>query len=347
MADFGDVIDQARLTDQWSDRTGSIIRFIWHHQGGTSDDYTIGLMVNHGKVLSATYTVNNDNPDGRGWSRITGVAPERYRPWTSDNSAADGRALTAEVANSSGDPDWGIADETHEACARIAAYAYREYGVPLKRATVDDPSGHLGHNEVTDMFGGGYSTFCPGHLDIDLIIVRASQLVGRGLTVQSVTNTSITGDDDMTKADIDAIQSKLDLIANTQNFQYPFQAFRCPAITGPHAGAVDLMAPGIDWHVPNVGWLGILQGMLHLCGPVQDVPDTGDGGNSMFAWLQQFYLSLAATVDSAAIAAQLDTLVSEHDISNVTIPEVVSFTQVDIAKITAANTDGQSKRNAP
>lgn len=176
---FGPIVDQIRQTSQCSGRTGPINRVIWHHQAGTNDDATIDVMVYGPKQLSATYTVDNDNYGGRGWSRITGVAPEEKRPWTSNSPTADGQAITIEVCNSSGNPDWGIAGESQEACARIAAYAYQAYGVPLKRASREDPTGHMGHNEVIDIFPGtgGYSTFCPGHLDIDWIIARAIQLL--------------------------------------------------------------------------------------------------------------------------------------------------------------------------
>jgi hypothetical protein len=190
--------DQVQPTAQYSPRTGSIIRFVWHHQAGTNDDSTIAMMVTGSKQLSATYTVSNDDPGGRGYSRITQVVPDEYRPWTSSSATADGRALTAEVANSTGDPDWGIADATHEACARLAAYAYVAHGVPLKRATAGDPSGHMGHNEVIGMFGEGYSTSCPMHLDIDRIISRAAVMVGNtDLSANALNSTPLPPEDDM------------------------------------------------------------------------------------------------------------------------------------------------------
>ena len=185
MADFGPMVDQTRITAQRSPRTGSIIRFVWHHQAGVDDDATIDMMVSGSKELSATYTVGNDNPDGRGWSRITGVVPEQYRAWTSSSQFVDGRALTVECANSSGGPDWGIAEESIEACARLAAYAYSAYGVPLRRITsAADGSGHIGHGELPRIFGEGYGTFCPGNLDIDRILERAAQLVGVDLSIR-------------------------------------------------------------------------------------------------------------------------------------------------------------------
>ena len=39
--------------------------------------------------------------------------PENYRAWTSSNSANDNRAITIEVANESGEPDWRISKESY------------------------------------------------------------------------------------------------------------------------------------------------------------------------------------------------------------------------------------------
>lgn len=178
---FPSIVDQTRESFQRSPRPdGAVRRFIWHHQAGTNDDNTIRMMVEETRQVSATFTVDNKPPasdPGRSWARITGVVPVEFSPWTSSSRAADGLAYTAEVANSTGSPDWGIAEATVEACALIAAWAYRA-GVPLKRATREDPTGHLGHNEVLGMFGQGYTTACPLHLPIDRILARGRELVG-------------------------------------------------------------------------------------------------------------------------------------------------------------------------
>ena len=177
MSDFGPIVDQVRLSDQYDSRDSAIVRVIWHHQASTNDDATIEMMVQASRQVSATYTVDNDDYKGRGWSRITGIVPERFRPWTSASYADEG-ALTIEMCNSTGDPSWGIADASHEAAARIAAYAFTEYGVPLTRASAgNDGRGHLGHSEVEAMFGDGYPTACPMHVDINRIIARARDLL--------------------------------------------------------------------------------------------------------------------------------------------------------------------------
>lgn len=178
---FPSIVDQVRQSNQSSVRPdGKVRRFVWHHQAGTNDDATIRMMVEATRQVSSTFTVDNKPPKDqptRKWARITGVVPIERRPWTSSSAAADGLAFTAEVCNSSGSPSWGISESTVQACALIAAWAYLEHGVPLRRATKADTSGHLGHSEVIGMFGQGYSTACPLNLPIDRILSIARELV--------------------------------------------------------------------------------------------------------------------------------------------------------------------------
>lgn len=186
--------DQARLSMQSNTRSGPIVRFIWHHQAGTNDDATIAAMVSGSRQVSATWTVSNTG-------RITSVIPEELRPWTSSSRSDDG-ALTVECANITGPPDYGISDESHEACAKLAAYAFKAYGVPLRRATKADATGHLGHNEVIGIFGDGYATACPMHLDIDRIIARAAEMVaativGSALASTPLASPTVSQEDDM------------------------------------------------------------------------------------------------------------------------------------------------------
>ncbi|HXH34319.1 MAG TPA: hypothetical protein VNJ54_07900 [Plantibacter sp.] len=85
--------------------------------------------------------------------------------------------MTAEVANSSGAPGYGISEATYAACAVMAAGDFLDLGIPLKRATRDDPTGHLGHKEVLGMFGQGYGTECPMNLNIDRILADAKAII--------------------------------------------------------------------------------------------------------------------------------------------------------------------------
>lgn len=197
---YPDICDQIRESAQSSQRTGPIVRTIWHHQASTNDDATIAMMVNETRQVSANQTVDNKPPawaPTRSWARITGVVPTERRAWTSSSARADGQAMTREVANSTGAPGWGISDATFEACARLAVWDYLNLGIPLKRATRADPTGHLGHNEVLGMFDQGYVTSCPLNLYVDRILDEARALLAStaGLEVTPIESE----EDDMSK----------------------------------------------------------------------------------------------------------------------------------------------------
>lgn len=178
---FGPIVDRVQETSDRSARTGSIIRFIWHHAASDNELGTVALFQPGGREVSANYCVGTlEFQPGR--ARIWGIVDEAFRAWTSGSPKADGRALTCEVVNSTAGPEWGISQFSLESCAILAAYAYNEYKVPLERANAGNGwRGHMGHNEVASAFGEGYATFCPGNLWIDWVIERAKQLVnGQG-----------------------------------------------------------------------------------------------------------------------------------------------------------------------
>lgn len=182
--------DQTRVSTQSNARTADIDVFVVHHQAvSDGDDGTIGAMVSGSRQVSATWTVDTEGPVGnfsRSYARITSVVPEDRRPWTSA-SVVDDRALTVECANSSGAPYWGIDPRSFEAVARLIAYGHKAYGIPLKRSTVGDKPGVVGHRDVAGIFGGSYATACPGNLDIDALIARAAELVGQPLSGNALT----------------------------------------------------------------------------------------------------------------------------------------------------------------
>ncbi|UDL15932.1 endolysin [Microbacterium phage Pumpernickel] len=91
------------------------------------------------------------------------VPPDKYRAWTS--GVFDYNAVTVETQNTSGDPAWGISEESHIAIAKLVAWASKRYGFPIDRTHV------IGHREVP-----GAATACPGpSMDLDKIVVLAQQ----------------------------------------------------------------------------------------------------------------------------------------------------------------------------
>ena len=59
---------------------------------------------------------------GIGYNGEIGLyVPENYRAWTSSSRSNDHRAVTIEVANSTGDPDWKISDASYNSLIKLCA----------------------------------------------------------------------------------------------------------------------------------------------------------------------------------------------------------------------------------
>jgi peptidoglycan hydrolase-like protein with peptidoglycan-binding domain len=94
------------------------------------------------------------------------VPPDKYRAWTTGQF--DYKAVTVETQNTSGDPNWGISEESHVAIAKLVAWAHLRWNIPLDRQHV------LGHREVPNV----PATACPGpSMDLDKILSYAIQFV--------------------------------------------------------------------------------------------------------------------------------------------------------------------------
>lgn len=135
---------------QYSSRNGvKIDRIILHHCASTSLSGVLGMMSSGSREVSANYVI------GKG-GEIVGVVPEEYRAWTSGSSSWDGRAITFEIVNESGGPDWRISAKAMGAVERILADISGRYGIPLSRDTV------VTHQELYTIHGASYATACPG-----------------------------------------------------------------------------------------------------------------------------------------------------------------------------------------
>lgn len=135
--------------DQFSSRPGKIDRIIIHHCASTSLETVLKMMSTGSREVSANYVIGNDG-------EIIGVVPEESRAWTSGSAAWDGRAITFEVVNETGAPDWRISDKAMDALARMLADISDRYDIELSRTTV------ITHQELHTIHGASYPTACPG-----------------------------------------------------------------------------------------------------------------------------------------------------------------------------------------
>ena len=106
-------------TNNFSSRNGNkISKIIIHHMAGNLDAkgcYNVWKT----REASAHYAIDRSGNIGQ-------LVDEKYRAWSVANALWDSRAVTIELANSSGSPDWKVTDATLNACIKLVAdIAYR------------------------------------------------------------------------------------------------------------------------------------------------------------------------------------------------------------------------------
>src|SRR5690606_22734024 len=128
--------------------------FVVHHAAATStvENLRNRFMAANDRNVSPNWLIGADGSI----SEI--VPPDKFRAWTSGQF--DYNAVTVETQNTSGNPNWGISEESHVAIAKLVAWASKRYGFPIDRKHV------IGHKEVP-----GAATACPGpSMDLDKIV---------------------------------------------------------------------------------------------------------------------------------------------------------------------------------
>lgn len=175
----------ADVSPNKSVREGEVKLFIIHHIGNATT--TIAgdrsrFMKPNDRNVSPHYLIQRDG----GVSEI--VPPDDYRAWTT--GAIDHQAVTCETQNISGEPAWGIAPQSREAIAQLAAWVAHRYGFPVQRGSVSldatgknvvNVPGIVGHRDTPA--GKSTNTICPGpDMKVDEIIARAKVIYAEKYT---------------------------------------------------------------------------------------------------------------------------------------------------------------------
>ena len=136
------------LVGNYNDRQGNgVSRIIIHHMAGNLSLDTLGRIM-ESRQSSATYGIDVNGNIGR-------YVDEAYRPWTSSSWEADKCAVTIEVANNSGAPDWTVSDASMNALIELCADICKRNGIAKLNYT-GDKSGNL------HMHKWYAATACPG-----------------------------------------------------------------------------------------------------------------------------------------------------------------------------------------
>lgn len=143
------LISYTLLSPNCSPRTAAIDTITIHHMAGNLSLQTCGkLFQPGGRQASANYGIDSQGNIGL-------FVPESSRAWTSSSRENDNRAVTIEVANDGGSPDWHVSDKALAALVELCADICCRNGIKKLRYTGDKKGNLTRHNLFT-------ATTCPG-----------------------------------------------------------------------------------------------------------------------------------------------------------------------------------------
>ena len=141
------LIVYTKLSPHKSHRKNGIDTITIHHMAGNLSIERCGEVFQV-REASANYGVGTDG-------RIAMYVEEKHRAWTSSNAANDHRAVTIEVANCGGDPDWKVSDKALEVTIDLCVDICQRNGIKRLNFT-GDKTGNL------TMHKWFAATACPG-----------------------------------------------------------------------------------------------------------------------------------------------------------------------------------------
>lgn len=143
------LVNYTKLSPNYSKRTAKIDTITIHHMAGNlSVETCANVFATTSRQASSNYGVGSDG-------RVGLYVEEKNRAWTSSNRDNDDRAVTIEVANDGGAPDWHVSDKALEATINLCVDICKRNGIARLNYT-GDKSGNL------TMHKWFSATACPG-----------------------------------------------------------------------------------------------------------------------------------------------------------------------------------------
>lgn len=149
-----------------SPREQPISKITIHHMAGNTTLQSFGAMVaKESRAMSANYAI-----DSRGGIGL--FCPESDRSWCSSSPWNDHRAITIEVANDGGDPDWHVSDAAIASLIELCVDICKRNGMTKLEYTGDQNGSLTTHRMFTN-------TVCPGPYLLSKIPYIAQQVTAR------------------------------------------------------------------------------------------------------------------------------------------------------------------------
>lgn len=149
---YSKLVNLVRLSPNCTKPRGHKINaIVIHHMAEemeSGEAEAVGYMfADPARYASSNYGIGSDG-------MIACYVEEENAAWTSSNGEIDNRAITIEVANCGGDPDWPVSDKALEATIELCVDVCRRYGFKLNYT--GDKTGNL------HMHKWYAPTLCPG-----------------------------------------------------------------------------------------------------------------------------------------------------------------------------------------
>ena len=180
------LVSYTKISQNSSARTGKISKITIHHMAGNlSVEACANVFQNTKRQASSNYGVGTDG-------RIGLYVEESRRAWTSSNRDNDNVAVTIEVANDGGAPDWHVSDKALESTIALCVDICQRNGIPKLNFT-GDKTGNL------TMHKWFAATECPGKYlesQFPYIANEVNRRLSNGQKENSTTNTPQTAKPD-------------------------------------------------------------------------------------------------------------------------------------------------------
>lgn len=144
------LVSYTKLSPNYTKMTGKQNKKITiHHMAGNLSVESCGnIFAKASRKASSNYGIGSDG-------RIALYVDEANRSWCSSSSANDSQAITIEVANCGGEPNWEVSDKAYAALLDLCEDICRRNGITELNFTGDASGNLTQHNYFA-------ATACPG-----------------------------------------------------------------------------------------------------------------------------------------------------------------------------------------
>lgn len=143
------LVNYTKISPNSNPRDNTIKKITIHHMAGNLSVEGCGdVFASAARQASANYGIGSDG-------RIGMYVEEHNRAWTSANSENDHQAITIEVANDGGAPDWHVSDKAMDSLIDLCVDVCKRNGIAKLNYTGDASGNLTRHNMFT-------ATVCPG-----------------------------------------------------------------------------------------------------------------------------------------------------------------------------------------